>query len=295
MVGTTLGDIRQYIESLSSESGRYRLVCARTGDRPVPASGLEFESRGAARAAAQATEQYRATLRQYDPQVPYYEIVVSQCPSGPTPTDDDGSSTAATPLQTTSVVEFCHTVAGVVFETIADSAHDDLEDAIMATYFDAAERIEATDELCLCLLESMASELEARLDPDEQADLLLASTQRLPSDRLLSDPLESTLAHLQSVALLEAYTLHSRPTDANAEARSWTVTLTDYALEGPDDRVVTLPLVLELFRQSPTRALDIGATEHHSSGSESVWELTVTTEPTDRPSGLVTVAPASHR
>ena len=42
MVGTTLLDIRDHIESIASEDGRYYLVCARTGDRPVPATDVRF-------------------------------------------------------------------------------------------------------------------------------------------------------------------------------------------------------------------------------------------------------------
>lgn len=45
MNGTTLGDIRTHIEELASETGDYYLVCVRSGERPVPASGLRFESR----------------------------------------------------------------------------------------------------------------------------------------------------------------------------------------------------------------------------------------------------------
>lgn len=36
MIGLTRGDIRDYIESLASETGRYRLVCCRTGGANAP-------------------------------------------------------------------------------------------------------------------------------------------------------------------------------------------------------------------------------------------------------------------
>ncbi|WP_049912197.1 DUF7551 domain-containing protein [Halorubrum kocurii] len=78
MIGTTLLEISDHIESLASETGEYSLVCARYGDRPVPAAGLRFESRPVARAAARAAEQYRDTLRRYDPGVPYYDVIVRQ-------------------------------------------------------------------------------------------------------------------------------------------------------------------------------------------------------------------------
>ncbi|KKF39105.1 hypothetical protein FK85_31240, partial [Halorubrum saccharovorum] len=78
MIGTTLLEISDHIESLASETGEYSLVCARYGDRPVPAAGLRFESRAVARAAARATEQYRDALRRYDPRLPYYDVIVRQ-------------------------------------------------------------------------------------------------------------------------------------------------------------------------------------------------------------------------
>ncbi|WP_123619446.1 hypothetical protein [Halorubrum sp. CSM-61] len=87
MIGTTLLEISDHIESLASETGEYSLVCARYGDRPVPAAGLRFESRAVARAAARATEQYRDALRRYDPRLPYYDVIVRQ------EFADDGSAT----------------------------------------------------------------------------------------------------------------------------------------------------------------------------------------------------------
>ena len=78
MIGTTLLDIADHIESLAADDGEFSLVCARYGDRPVPASGLRFDSRETARAAARATEQYRDALRQYDPELPFYDVVVRQ-------------------------------------------------------------------------------------------------------------------------------------------------------------------------------------------------------------------------
>lgn len=78
MVGTTLAEIRRHIEGLASDEGDYYLVCARTGDRPVPADGLRFASRATARAAASATEHYRATLRRYDPRLPRYDLIVCE-------------------------------------------------------------------------------------------------------------------------------------------------------------------------------------------------------------------------
>jgi hypothetical protein len=78
MAATPLTSLREYVERLASETGEYRLVCGRTGHRPVPAAGLRFESRQAAQIAARVTTQYRATLRHYDPRLPVYDIIVCQ-------------------------------------------------------------------------------------------------------------------------------------------------------------------------------------------------------------------------
>lgn len=76
-------DLRACIESLACEGGEFYLVCGRSGARPVPAIGLRFDSRNAARAAARVTEQYREVLRRYDPELPRYHVVVCQEPEAP--------------------------------------------------------------------------------------------------------------------------------------------------------------------------------------------------------------------
>lgn len=80
MTSETLRDTRALVEELATESGRYYLVCGRTGERPVPAAGLWFEDRASARAAAGATEQYRRLLRRYDPDLPRCDVIVCERP-----------------------------------------------------------------------------------------------------------------------------------------------------------------------------------------------------------------------
>ncbi|KAB7512477.1 hypothetical protein DM867_12870 [Halosegnis rubeus] len=53
MSESPLHALRDRIETLASESGSYYLVCARCGDRPVPAARLRFDSRAVARASPQ--------------------------------------------------------------------------------------------------------------------------------------------------------------------------------------------------------------------------------------------------
>lgn len=99
MIGTTLLDIADHIESLAAADGEFSLVCARYGDRPVPAAGLRFDSRETASAAARATEQYRDALRRYDPGLPFYDVVVRQefAASPSRLTDRDDGSPAFAP------------------------------------------------------------------------------------------------------------------------------------------------------------------------------------------------------
>lgn len=286
MIGATLGDIREYIESLATESGEYYLACARTGERPVPAADLYFRDRETARAAARATEQYRQTLRRYDPQLPCYDVIVCQrstvrwgeaadgiaCP----PARPAGADDAA---DGQSPVEYCHTVASVLFETIASSPYDGVEDAVMETYFEAAEAIEHPDELCLQLLESMAAELDARLGVDDQARVLRAAASRLPTpaDASDGDPLASTLADLEAVELLDRYAIEDCSIDLDADERVWTVRLDGYAPVDSDDRCVTLPLVVELFRRLSDRPLTVTPTGNLAEREPGAWRLTITT------------------
>ena len=81
MHDSTLTGIRDRIEALASADGRHYVACARTGDRPIPAAGHRFPDRGTAHVAAHLTGRYRARLRQYDPQVPPYDLIVCQRPS----------------------------------------------------------------------------------------------------------------------------------------------------------------------------------------------------------------------
>ncbi|GAB7093051.1 hypothetical protein JCM30237_02030 [Halolamina litorea] len=80
MTDGKLCPLRERIEALASERGEYYLVCGRYGDRPVPAAGCRFENRSTACEAARLTEEYRAVLRGYDPELPRYDIVVRRTP-----------------------------------------------------------------------------------------------------------------------------------------------------------------------------------------------------------------------
>lgn len=234
MLGTTLGDIRSHVESLASADGRYYLVCARHGDRPVPADGLRFETRETARAAARAAEQYRTALRRYDPRLPHYDVVVCQerqerlrvdrdaDPATPESVDSlptsgrDGrprptSRSVASPANA-RCVEFCHRVAAAVFEALSGGGHDAIESAVVDEYFELAERVTDLDDLCLCLLESIATEISRGLAPDEQARVVEAAASRLPTPDVDCHPAAATLASLRRRGMVGEYDW-SVPTD----------------------------------------------------------------------------------
>ncbi|ELZ45128.1 hypothetical protein C464_12815 [Halorubrum coriense DSM 10284] len=218
MVGSTLIDIRQYIEAFATEDGQYYVRCGHTGDRPVLATGNRFPDRATAHAAARATEQYHSALRQYDPQVPYYDLIVCQTPRDITLEHSRGSRTEAehrlselvitdsTTSERRDIVEFCHRVAGAVFETLSEASYDRVETAVMDAYLKLAETVGDPDELCLCLLESMASELDERLSLTDQSEVLADAADRLESPPSDDTPFDTMLAALEERGVIESYT-----------------------------------------------------------------------------------------
>jgi len=298
MVGTTLTEIRQHIEALASADGDYYLVCGRTGDRPVPAETARFENRGTARAAARATEQYRAALRRYDPRLPYYDLIVCQ-DNGPLhrPRDVDGNGESADRAASASerarsvdapdhrlLVEFCHRVAAAVFETLSEKGYDDVESAVMDAYFDLAETVSDPDELCLRLLESMATELDQRLSPAEQADVVADAATRYSPVEPSAEPVVSTFRLLRTCGLLGAYTCRPTSIDRQAETRSLTVEMTDYALSPQNGRLPVLPVVVELYRRRP----EWPPSRLHADDVDDGWRVTLVLASDADPDGLTT-------
>lgn len=316
MIGTTLEEIRDHIERLAAADGEYYLVCARYGDRPVPAAGLRFGDRPTARAAARATEQYRAALRRYDPGVPRYDVIVCQLcgrhgrPSGRDPSepradgsdwgngidepdgigravrpDDDERWTLSEPVvngrtrryeRRRRLVERCHRIAAAVFEALSENGCRDVETAVMNRYFELAESLPDPDDLCLRLLEAMATELADRLPPEDLIEVLSRAASRLEgprdafdaSERTLTardgaddapDTFSATLADLRERGLLDGFTrlpsASGRLTDPErgTEAVVETARITGYALSPRDGALPVLPIVVELLGRSPER------------------------------------------
>jgi hypothetical protein len=78
MTEPTLRDIRTHLDALAVDVGRYVVVCARTGEHPVPIAGLRFTDRETATRAARIAQHYRSRLRRYDPRVPYHDLIVCE-------------------------------------------------------------------------------------------------------------------------------------------------------------------------------------------------------------------------
>jgi hypothetical protein len=301
MVGTTLVEIRAHVEALATTDGAFLVRCSRTGDRPVPISGLRFESRAAARNAARAAEQYRTTLRRYDPQLPYHDLIVCQETGAVGPRSGSrarwtqGSQNSTEPTRTGRIVEttpdpnrrglveFCHTVAAAVFETLSEEGYDAVETAVMDAYFELAETVPDPDGLCLCLLESMATELDEQLPPARQADVLAGAATRLPPLDGADRPVSATLSGLQARGLLGSYTRSPWSVDLDDGTRSVVVRFSEYALSSRHGRLPVLPIVLELRRHRPdwppssVEAVDVG----------DEWRLTLVQARETEPSGLV--------
>lgn len=362
MIGTTLLDIADHIESLADPDGEFSLVCARYGDRPVPAAGLRFDSREAARAAARATEQYRDALRRYDPELPFYDVVVRQEFAGPEPsstgerTDEDsrfapdsgdrgtdelsdrvvggaaGRSRAGdhdgrgSPLAESAGdssgrgprrdrVEFCHAAAAATFEALSAGGHDRAESAVMDAYFALAERRSDPDDLCLCLLEAMATALERHLDPGTQATVLSAAAERLPdrerssaadrsssaSDRPpSSDPVTAAFDRLSAVGLLDGYE-RVGPEESPRASRSpapdgGTFRVSGYALSPTDGRLPTLPVALAVTRRDPrSRPAGVALLAAGSEATGPDWRFRVARDGSVRDGGPVTASIPSEK
>ncbi|SEL25578.1 DUF7551 domain-containing protein [Haloferax larsenii] len=264
MFGTTLVEIRNHIEELATDDGSYVIVCGRTGEQPVPTTGLTFEDRTTAENAVRAATQYRSALRRYDPRVPYYDLIVSQSddarmasarPSGAWgtgaeqkrgapvfETEDDGG-------QQTERIEFCHRVASSVFEALSDTGHRAVETAVMDAYFELAETTSSPDELCLRLLESMATELHYRLESSEQAAVLARASERLPSRPGADGSVEATLDEMQRLGLIGSYTCSQWSPNPEDGTKSVEITFGEYALSEREGRLPVLPVILDLYRR----------------------------------------------
>lgn len=293
MFGTTLREIRRHVDALASDGGEYYVACARTGDRPIPVAGRRFDDRALAEIAARTAREYRAALRRYDPQLPYHDLIVREATapaeaSGPPPgvarprlesstpgpessrdpTELDPSPDGTPPERRT--IEYCHAVASAVFETLSEAGHDAVETAVMDAYLDLAEDVADPDELCVCLLECVATELETHLSPDQQAAVIERAAARLGPEPAPAAPVMATFGRLQRVGLLGSYARSPWSVDLEDGARSVVVRLSGYALSPRDGRLPVLPLVFDLYRRADDRSPSSIRVEETSGG----WRVT---------------------
>ena len=295
MVGTTLAEIRDHIESLASDDGTYSVRCGRTGERPVPVDGMRFDSRPLAERAVYAAEQYRAALRRYDPRLPYYDLIVSQVDESNTlggwgMSESDRGERHIEPDPSTEavhspVVEFCHQIAAAVFETLCDSGYRDVETAVMDVYFELAESVRNPDNLCLCLLESMAAELDQRLTPPEQAEIFTEAAARLSPTESVNDSVSAALKTLEECGLLTGYLCSPASIDRDDRTRSVDVRISGYALSPIDGCLPVLPLVLGVYCNRPEWPLS----SLHVADVDDGWRLTFVHSRERDPTNLASV------
>jgi len=237
MVGRTLSEIRARLDELSVAVGPYRVVSAKTGDGPFPVTGQQFPDRARAAEAATVASAYRRALRRYDPRVTVHDLIVTEA----------GVGAERSPEPPATLPEYCHTVAGALFETLSDR-HGPVERTVMDAYLDAAERTTDRERLCLTMLERSADAVAARLPASEQATVLLATAGRLPGRASDGEPLAETLETLRTAGLLDGYDVAPSPTAPGR--RSHRVALRGYRPSLSELRCPVLPVVVELLRRT---------------------------------------------
>lgn len=259
MVGRTLSDIRTRLDDLSVAVGPFRIVCGRTGDAPFPVTGRQFPDRETAAEAASVASAYRAALRRYDPEVAVHDLIVAQAAV-------DGETDAeASP----SLPEYCHSVSGALFEVLSDR-HGPVERAVMDRYLAAAETTEDRETLCLEMLRSTASALDAQLAAAERSTVLLAAADRLPSRSVGPRPFVDALDSLRFAGLVGSFDVESAPSGPGRRPRR--ISLTGYRPAASTEQFPALPIVVELLRRTGVPPRISWATR-----TASGWELLLST------------------
>jgi len=270
MVGRTLADIRDRLSALGVAVGPYRVVSARTGTPPFPVAGMQFPDRETAAEAASVATAYRSALRRYDPRVTVHGLIVCEAPWG---TDAVGTGPSSLP-------EYCHAVAGALFEALS-GRHRSVERAVIDSYLDAAEETEDRERLCLAMLESMAEALADHLDPAVQADTLREAAGQLPGKPSGPEPVRDALSDLEAAGLVDETAID--PAAADVGRRPRYITLRNYRPTLSALRCPVLPIAVELLRRT-------GITPQMADGERTAdgWRLLVSLAG-DRPAEGVSV------
>ena len=285
MIGTTLGDVRDHIEALASTEGEYSLLCSRYGDQPVPATGLRLENRPTARAAAQATEQYRAALHRCD-RLPYYDVIVQQASGPHGVTEQSGQRTADTDVgdrclsspvlgtegrsfERRELVEFCHRVAATVFETLPEEAYDVVETVVMDACFELTETMPLSQRSLSLPPRKYGSGTRHAARSNRAGDVLSGAADRLTTPLADEKPIVATFARLQALGVLRSYTRSPCSIALDDGTRSAVVQLSEYAFSPQSGRFPVLPVVLDLYR----RSLDWPPSAVHVADAGDGWRI----------------------
>jgi hypothetical protein len=185
-------------------------------------------------------------------------------------------------------IEFCHHVAGAVFETLSDGGYDAIKRAVMDVYFEAAETITSRDTLCLRLFEQMAAELDTRLSPETQAGILRDAVTQLPGSTAYDAKLWAAFG-LVALDFFESYSISPPSVNLDTEERTYRVSVTDYVLSPTDTALPTLPITVDVLRRQPD---NMPAVSNAARVDANTWQLIPTTASSD-PVGL-TAAPISE-
>ncbi len=169
-----------------------------------------------------------------------------------------------------------------MFEALSTADHDAVESAVMDTYFALAEERSDPDDLCLRLLESMASELRRGLDPADQAAVLTDAASRLPA-ATDGDPVAGAFGRLVGAGVVGSYAADAAGSPDPGGSVSAAVRISEYALTPRHGRLPTLPVVLELCRHGdrslPPAAIRVTAVDGG-------WRLRIETATEGASSGL---------
>ncbi|MDX1745856.1 MAG: hypothetical protein R3324_07965, partial [Halobacteriales archaeon] len=256
-IGSRLGQLSARIGELTSQSGLFYVVCARTSVRPAPVAAQRFGTRRLAEEAAVCATNYRAVLRELDQSLPVYDLVANEATTGAhwlDTTPEHAQSVQSSRREWEPVpdsdydarIDFCHALAGVVFEALSTAGYRGVDRECRATM----DRVAGADERCLTLLAALDAQLDD-LAANARATVLRTAAGRLARSSAYGDPIEATLERLQSVDLLETYEIGRRGPEATGTTRSVEATLTGYALGANDGTAPRLPITVDLLRRRP--------------------------------------------
>jgi hypothetical protein len=154
----------------------------------------------------------------------------------------------------------------------------------METYAELAETVADPDELCSCLLETVATALGTQLSPAEQSDVVAGTAARLGPKAGSPEPLAATLLSLETRGLIGSYTLSPWSATLDDGTRSVVVGLSDYALAPRHGRLPVFPFAVALSRRTPRGPPSSLSAEELGDG----WRVTVVLSDGIGPDGLAT-------